>query len=189
YAFGPEYACFILKNDLSDSGSDKLFNNPDLLNYCTDKISMYPMAPTYHLLVGIDPIEEEKLTGISFSGINPDAPKMGWGTMYARDLPNATAIPVISVIDSRQTLLAKFSIDKLDLTQEDIEIFRERVGLPNNNEDDSYGFISFTSQHEENEYQQLINYLLTIEEIQHDQYEVNISSLINPFKQSDSGIY
>lgn len=189
YAFGPEYACFILKNDLSDSGSDKLFNNPDLLNYCTDKISMYPMVPTYHLLVGIDPIEEEKLTGISFSGINPDAPKMGWGTMYARDLPNATAIPVISVIDSRQTLLAKFSIDKLDLTQEDIEIFRERVGLPNNNEDDSYGFISFTSQHEENEYQQLINYLLTIEEIQHDQYEVNLSSLINPFKQSDSGIY
>ncbi len=190
YAFGPEYACIILKDEYSEFGADFLFSHEELLNHCTDKVAMFPMPPTYHLLVGIDPVEEEKLTGISFSSINPDSPNMGWGRMYASELPNATAIPIISVLDSRPTLTAKFSIDELVLTQENIEEFRERIGLSSDDNNHSIRK-TFVSQYIENEdeYFKLLDSLKEIKEKSHEQYEVNLSSFINPFFQSDSGVY
>ena len=60
YNVGPEYACLELQ--YSNGEKDYFHNHDDLRNRCFDEHAGFSLATTYHLLVAIDPIEEEKIT-------------------------------------------------------------------------------------------------------------------------------
>ena len=75
YNVGSENACLELNS--SNGEKEYLVNHWDLIDSCFNEIG-FPLATTYHLLVAIDPVEEEKLTSISFDSINPESPKKDW---------------------------------------------------------------------------------------------------------------
>lgn len=197
YAIKPEYACFILKYPMAyqvdgntfETDNEYLISHKDLLNECTDKKAAFLLPDTYHLLVAIDPEEEEKLTGVSFSDIDPDSPKMGLGAMFVRDsFPDAKAVPVIEVLDGKTSVKAKLRIDELELSRKDIQKFRERLGLSEPGDNDSYN-ISFINQWGTEKYDRLVDELLARKEKSRKEYDLDLSDFVKIYKQNEKGVY
>ncbi|QZT34621.1 ABC transporter permease [Caldalkalibacillus thermarum TA2.A1] len=92
---------------------------------------LFVMPPTYHLLVGIDPDEEEKLTGISFQDLNrPLTPDEEIIYEFAQGAP---IIKVLKLKDPHVPLLAEITLETLDIGPEETLAFKQQLGL--NHED------------------------------------------------------
>src|SRR5690606_39837504 len=91
--------------------SEDLFNDPSLLNYCYNAVQ-FQLPTTYQLLVAIDPIEEEKLTGVHYH-----LDDKGWGSYYLQQLGKDTnrAIPVLEIVSTGPSLIGQFEINTLPI--------------------------------------------------------------------------
>ncbi|WP_079707777.1 FtsX-like permease family protein [Paraliobacillus ryukyuensis] len=188
YPMTPTYMCNLLKYQTAHETYEEIINHEDLLNNCQETPS-FPLPATYHLVVGIDPTEEGKLTNTSFASIAPNSKKQGIGNWYTADYPNATLIPIIEVVDGNATLAANVSIAPLDLTQQDIENFRKQVGLANSdNLSDSSLPRSFFQKFGTNEYNKVMDTLQAIETNAQQNYQLDLSSHVNAFEQSSGGL-
>ncbi|WP_407269127.1 FtsX-like permease family protein [Radiobacillus sp. PE A8.2] len=189
YHMEPNYMCALLKYETEHTTYEDIFNHSDLLNSCKG-IPTFPMPATYHLVVGIDPIEEEKLTNTSFSSIDPNAALTGAGAMYAADYPNAKLLPVMEVIDGNASLKANLSISTLNLTTDDITRFRNELGLVNPSEsEDPFLPTSFYQRWSTPEYNDLVEVILSLEAQEQQDYDLDLSSEVNAFDQNEDGIY
>src|SRR5699024_491932 len=83
-----EYVCTLMEYDApigTWSKFEYVYSDWEISNYCKGNAAMVPLPPTYHLVAGIDPEQEEALTGISFEQIQDDNTETGWGTRYNRE--------------------------------------------------------------------------------------------------------
>ncbi|NCU18513.1 FtsX-like permease family protein [Pallidibacillus pasinlerensis] len=184
YAIGTEYSCFQLK--LPTGEKEYAINHEDLLNECTEETVGFPLATTYHLLVAIDPDEEEKLTNISFAPINSEAPKIGWGQDIANLFPNATTIPIIEILNSRSALKANLQVESLELTDNEVENFRKDYGIGNESSEYLTKFIHLFGTEE---YRHFVQNLEEVKGIVKVDRQLDFTDLINPFIQNMDGIY
>ncbi|WP_117148998.1 MULTISPECIES: ABC transporter permease [Paraliobacillus] len=189
YPIEPTYMCALLKYETEMFTYENIINHDNLRNNC-DEVPAFPLPITYHLVVGIDPTEEEKLTNTSFASIAPDSSLNGTGSWYTADYPNATLLPIIEVVDAATSLSTNLSVAKLGLSPDDILQFRDQLGLVDASEtEDPTLPTSFFQQKDTPEYNNLIEILSTQDTIENKDYNLNLSSLINAFDQNKQGIY
>lgn len=118
--------------------SEDLFNDPSLLNYCYNAVQ-FQLPTTYQLLVAIDPIEEEKLTGVHYH-----LDDKGWGSYYLQQLGKDTnrAIPVLEIVSTGPSLIGQFEINTLPIDSAMTKQLRQEAGLNDyNSESGPYEFI------------------------------------------------
>ncbi|SDM64606.1 FtsX-like permease family protein [Sediminibacillus halophilus] len=189
YPIEPEYMCALLKYETDQFTYESIINNDDLRNDCVE-IPAFPLPATYHLVVGIDPTEEEKLTNTSFSSIASDSTLTGSGSLYTADYPNAKLLPIVEVIDKEASLSTSLSIGTLDLSPDDIVQFRDQLGLkdPDEAEDPTLP-THFYQKKQTKQYKQLVKTLRTLDTADSEDYTLDLSSVVNAFDQNEHGIY
>ncbi|MGG0719203.1 ABC transporter permease [Robertmurraya massiliosenegalensis] len=157
-----------------------------LVELCTGEAVQFPLPVTYHLLVGIDPLEEEKLTGIVFDGIDEEKPKTGYGGMYQSAYPNATLIPVLDNKDSFVPVELTGTIDRLDIGPEDTKNYRDVLGLSDEFKKDDVNIVTFhellniSSQVRED----FLTEITHLPPIQSENLTIDFGSKLNPFYQN-----
>lgn len=180
YPVGKRYECIFLEspkliNDFIDF--ETLVSNNELLNSCTE-VAMFPLPQTYNLLVGIDPTEEQKLTGLLF-----DFGKSGWGSTVKTDLglSKASVVPIIEIVSEGGSLEAELEIDSIEMRAEDTKKIREQFGLVNNPND--IGPTEFYEKLYSPEYQDLFSKLSAIPETNEKIIKIDLGSNLNNFHQ------
>ncbi|SDZ42416.1 putative ABC transport system permease protein [Evansella caseinilytica] len=114
---------------------------------------------TYHLLVGIDPEEEEKLTGIAFDDISEASPSGGWGQTFAGEGVVEKVIPVMELRDWQVPLQTRIQVEELNIDPEQTAGYRQRLGLTDNEEEWPFYFIhQFDNEEYEKIFVELMNY-------------------------------
>jgi len=186
YPYGKEYACIHLESTIKQYPFQSLTNDEDSLNQCYDGgRTQFLMPPTFHLLVGIDPEQEERLTGISFDGIHPESMKVGWGTLWKNDyIPHAKVVPILEVKSDPVSLGVNVQVDTLDLSLEEIQQFRKDLKLDVLDEKTNTVPDYYTFRFYEPVYTELLNKLLTMKALDHKSYSVPIGEYIQAFDQS-----
>lgn len=186
YPYGKEYACIHLESTIKQYPFQSLTNDEDSLNQCYDGgRTQFLMPPTFHLLVGIDPEQEERLTGISFNGIHPESMKVGWGTLWKNDyIPHAKVVPILEVKSDPVSLGVNVQVDTLDLSLEEIQQFRKDLKLDVFDEKTNTVPDYYTFRFYEPVYTELLNKLLTMKALDHKSYSVPIGEYIQAFDQS-----
>lgn len=191
---GPEYACFQLVSPFKKEEFQSLYSHDESVDNCKDGVSMFSLPPTYHLLVGVDPKQEEALTGVSFDSINPERPKSGWGSVMRSDYyPDATTIPVLETQDENSSLEATLKVDRLSIYAEQTLKYRTQIGLPNDLSAYVHGRdvqnIYFTNKSDTPEYEQLVEELRSLPAKEQTVYELPLGNRLNPFNQSDNTLF
>lgn len=186
YPLGYQYACLLLESPQTVEGSrykyEALFNDPSLLNSCRDNVAMFPLPTSYNLLVGVDPEQEEALTGVSFAPIKTSSNSRGWGSLVQSDfLPNARTIPILEIEENGVAIEASITIDLLNISPEDTQKFRERNGLQNVSGPGS--LTHFIQKIGTPEYDKLLEELLIIPEEKKIQFTSDLGSYLNGFEQ------
>ncbi|WP_217586276.1 ABC transporter permease [Lentibacillus saliphilus] len=175
YPMGDKQECILLEPSTSERFNfQPIISDIDLLNMCDQAASFYIPA-SYHLLVGIDPEEEEKLTGIPF-----EMNRMGWGKTAAIDsgLPDAHIMPVLELEhDTAINLAAQIKLDRLDVDAEKMAAYSKQLDLEN--EPDSL----FLTQFHTPKYKALTKDLLTMDALATDEFQADIASRLNVFFQ------
>jgi len=186
YPYGKEYACIHLESTIRQYPFQSLTNDEDSLNQCYDGgRTQFLMPPTFHLLVGIDPEQEERLTGISFNGIHPESMKAGWGTLWKNDyIPHAKVVPILELKSDPVSLGVNVQVDTLDLSLEEIQQFRKDLKLDVLDEKTNTVPDFYTFRFYEPVYTELLNKLLTMKAFDHKSYSVPIGEYIQAFDQS-----
>lgn len=181
YKVGPEYACL----ELQVPNGEQFYevNDYDLFNRCSDGHAGFILPTTYHLLVAIDPIEEEKLTNLSFDAINPENPKKNRGNALIKLLPNAESVPIIEVTNSKSGLKADIHAESLEITSSDLEImiedYLQEQGLEN------YDEVYKTRE----SYDKFVESLLKINGHKEQTYSIDLTQYLNPFLQNTDGLF
>ena len=181
YNVGPEYACLELQYTNGEKNYE--VNDDALLNRCFDGHAGFALATTYHLLVAIDPLEEEKLTNIAFDSINPESPKKDWGNALVRLLPNAESVPVIEILNTKSPLKGDLQAESLEMTPADLEIFIENYleerGL------EKYQDLYRTYE----EYYQFVSNLLESKGEKERSHSIDFTQYMSPFIQNSDGLF
>lgn len=96
-------------------------SNHELINdYFSFNIATFLFPKSYHQVVAIDPVEEEKLVGVDFSSLN----ETSYDYQTYRD--GELSVPVLSLKDVSIPISFDLTIDQLTpLTQSEIEILSE----------------------------------------------------------------
>ena len=132
YPVSKNYSCTLLEYEGPNNFIQKfepIYTDEDLHNICTSS-SYYELPPTYHLIVGIDPLEEEALTGISFPEIHDDAAASGWGKTYNTSFNFFTeVVPVMEIADEGVSLEVDSTIETLDMTVDDTLALRKKYSV------------------------------------------------------------
>lgn len=190
YPLGSEYTCYQIKlseNDISSGTDGYFYNNYDfvinpweeLLNYCQPGASAFPIPPMYYLTVGIDPEEEEKLTGISYDSINPKYFLNGQGYTESREIEGAQTIPLLEVAEEDSSIFVEIKVDQLPLNKELVTSYREGI-----EEDGAF----FSLLNDTDKYNVLLEQLNGMKEVHQKQFHLDISSLIQAYDQNPEGI-
>lgn len=192
YPLSEAYACILLESPKTAKLFDKfesIYSNKELANHCKE-VSMVALPATYHLLVGIDPEEEQALTNIDFADISEENPRTGW----ANDLKiqfQAELIPVMQLTDENVTLEADIQIDTLAIDKQQTKMYRDHLQLDDDFHEEEIekdhvvitGEAVFTQKFFTDEYQQLLQALLDYPEIKSNSLTANIGSILAPFRQ------
>lgn len=132
YPLTERYDCTLLEYDGPNPYIFKyeaLYTNPDLANFCSSAAN-FDLPPTYHLVAGIDPLEEEALTGIPFPDIQEDATTGGWGRTYNASFGFFTdIIPIMELDDEGVALEVQATIETLDWKADDTSRMRDKYEL------------------------------------------------------------
>ncbi|MED4164109.1 ABC transporter permease [Halalkalibacterium halodurans] len=86
----------------------------------------FSMPVTYHLIVGIDQQEEEKLTGFNFSALNNSIPE---GFRFYFDLDVERHIKIIYLKDATTPLTVQVDVAPIDWETADTERLKDELGL------------------------------------------------------------
>lgn len=180
YPISKEYACILLKSSTFDDGIspfEELVSDLDLLDFCTSKYAGFPLPATYHLLVGIDAEEEQKLTGIPF-----ELNQSGYGAQlkYLMGYENATVVPILEIDHEGQSLIANLTIDTIDIDEKKTQSLREQMGLVNPGESGPSIFLQLF--HTEG-YPKLLAQLMELKATNRLELSVNLGSHLKAFEQ------
>lgn len=197
YPITEEYICFLLESPQTVETHigivddfENLFNHIDLLNSCVPTVAMAPLPPTYHLLVGIDPAEEESLTGIHFKGINSENPSKGEGYGLSRSFPGTPVIPVLQLEKGDVSLFARSEVETIPVSKEQTMAFRDEMEL-----DDDYvyetkdgvlhqhGSPHFTSYLFTDDYNKLLRKLSALQSESEQSYNLDLGNRLDPYRQ------
>ncbi|WP_217586931.1 ABC transporter permease [Lentibacillus saliphilus] len=186
YDVGPEYACIQLDSPLEEGEFQAIYNDDELRNRCKDNVVQFKMPPIYSLLAGIDPEQEERLTGLQFEGIYPDATKSGWGRSWRNEhYQDAAVIPVLEVAGPDIPLMSTLSVDRLDISMEDIKGYRQGLKLDVPDEETHIVFDHYIYKWSEPEYHKLVSELLALKEDKRRTMELEVGSFITGFNQTE----
>lgn len=190
YPVGDPLICLLLESPqtIESQNFEEIMADPSLLSYCTNDFAQFPSPPTYHLVVGIDPEQEEALTGISFENIDEERTSAGWGSTYIREHEDASLIPIMEAKESVNTLNADVSIATLPITAEDTAGYREHIGLLTDTEEmieDGVNYLFFQQKLETSEYKALFQELSSMEASETTELSVNIGSELHSFVEPE----
>jgi len=146
----------------------------------------FPLPATYHHLVGIDPIVEEKLTGINFSGISFGEENRGSAYGFGSSdelLTEAHIIPVLQLQDSHINLKAENKYGALPFTSSDTEKFYEKLEHTDYEYADSFLDLIF-----EEVYPEIFTSIAETELIDPIIRTVDLSSYLHPFNAEGRGL-
>lgn len=121
YSLGePSYSYALA--DSSDNSEEESDDHQNVKN--TDETFVYgylieKLPDSYHLLVAIDPISEEQLTGISFNDLLEEVPSDEFQEFRER-FPNAQVIKVLQREELTVPLSVKISVDTIRVNLEDL---------------------------------------------------------------------
>lgn len=186
YNIGNEYLCILIESpkllkyqrDFNHT-YEYLLNNPELLNHCNNYAAGAMMPVSYDLLVGIDPEQESKLTGIPYSFTDK-----GWGNTAKEDLEefelNLDTIPIIELNQAGVSLHAKISIDNLPITTKETLLLREELNLGNTEESRAFEFIH---SYYEPEYIKLLQKLENTIPEETITFEIDLGNTLKSFYQ------
>lgn len=183
YSVSEEYLCIVLEVEKPIRPFIDKFDiiaSNSLSNYCTFTTVQFPLPSTYHLLVGIDPIEEGKLTGIVFNGIDEEQLNQGHAYLYLNNFNNATPIPVLESKKGTISLYLSGSIDTLGIGPQETKKYRNRLGLV---DDAAVGNFTFLNEISTDEYKHLLQELTTIPAKHSESLHVNFDPYLHPFNQ------
>ncbi|MEK4145645.1 ABC transporter permease [Robertmurraya sp. FSL W8-0741] len=156
-----------------------------LLNLCTGEAVQFPLPVTYHLLVGIDPVEEEKLTGIAFEGINEENPKSGYAAMNQSAFPHATLIPVLDNQDATVSVELHALTEELDIGPEDTKKYRNALELSDEYKRDDVNFVRFEDlwNRSPKAYNDFLSEIEQLPPTNSKKLTIDMSPMVNPFNQ------
>lgn len=144
--------------------------------------ALFPLPVTYNHLVGIDPIEEEKLTGISFSPIEFGNESTGiiQSNISGVDiLENAYAIPVIQLQDNNIIVKADIQVGELTYSNEDILGLMNEFGLSDELE---------KMEFENPTYIEFFDKLMQTPKKNEMSHELELTEFMNPFNSEAKGV-
>ncbi|MGE8205164.1 ABC transporter permease [Heyndrickxia sp. NPDC080065] len=192
YPASKKYACILLESPKTIDGIEKfdsIYNDKKLMNNCTE-VAMVPLPTTYNLLVGIDPEQEEALTGISFDNIDEEYPYEGLRAAWKYSTKSkGKVIPVIQLEEGKSAIETAITIDTLDINPAKTKELRVKIQL-----DDNYlegkdgngnvyrkGTVFFSEKFYTEEYRHLVQELLQYPAEKHVDFSANTGSIIQPF--------
>ncbi|MBP3041191.1 ABC transporter permease [Bacillaceae bacterium Marseille-Q3522] len=186
YTIGEDQVCILLEK----SGMlnlpvnfESIYIDNSTGNFCYDNAS-YKLPATYQLIVGVDPVEEEALTGIPLNFL-----KSGWeSSMYSsfQELgitDNFSEIPIIELDYGGVNLEADVTIESLPLTSEDTKQYRKQLSLVNDINVQGSHFLD--EKINTPEYQELYKKIASMQaENRIEIKEVKIGKYLQPFNQN-----
>ncbi|GKV68541.1 hypothetical protein NCCP2716_10390 [Sporosarcina sp. NCCP-2716] len=162
-------------------GGLPLVTQVEMLPYIHPLHALFPLPITYNLLVGIDPAEEEKLTGIDFSPIQFGKEAEGIirkNTAGHERLKDAQIVPVLQLRNESISLEAKVSSWELSYTSQEIQKLVEAYGL------DEQQLVDF----ENPKTQELFKRLLTAPVTNEFSHELSLLGYLEPFNAEAKGL-
>lgn len=180
YEMEEESICMLLESPHT-MYFEEVFADRALLNECY-KTSRIDLPSTYHLLVGIDPEEEEKLTGISFEFI-----RTGWGNIVKADynFTNAKMIPILEFDhEGGVSLSLEATVDHLPVGEEEMEAYQHRLGIEYEGAPETE-FTQFSLNLYEEPYKEITSELLAMPATESVSFEVDVGSYLDVFFQKD----
>lgn len=157
--------------------TEYLINDESLLNYCFNAVQ-FQLPTTYQLLVAIDPIEEEKLTGVSYP-----LDGSGEGAYHISQLggDRDRVIPVLEISSSEPSLIGQFEVHELPIDAEKTKELREEAGLEP--EGSQQGPIDFYQIYDSDEYLKIYNHIKEINPMNSYDIAVDFSNYLRGFYQ------
>ncbi|KGA97539.1 hypothetical protein AJ85_08050 [Alkalihalobacillus alcalophilus ATCC 27647 = CGMCC 1.3604] len=160
-----------------------LVTNEDMFFYLDWRHALFPLPVTYHHLVAIDPLEEEKLTTIDFTDIIFGEEKKGRAQGFGSSqeiLDTVEIIPVLQLQDSGISVNMNIEIGELPFNEEDTKIFEEELGVDNRT-------TTFSSFFLEPEFEHFFHELLSNTEIHTTRSHIDLSPHLRPFNSEAKG--
>lgn len=163
----------------------EIIYSESLLNLCTGQAIQFPLPVTYHLLVGIDPVEEEKLTGIVFDGIDEENPKTGYGALNQSAYPNSTLIPVLDSKAATVSVNLNVSMDQLDIGPEDTKNYRDELELLDEYNPNDVNYVTFEDlwNRSEDAYNDFLSEIKQLPPVHSKELTIDMGPMLNPFNQ------
>ncbi|RSK56025.1 ABC transporter permease [Bacillus canaveralius] len=193
YPVSEKYVCTMLETAGTIPLPFKMFykkfesvQSYSLTNYCDGEAIQFPLPATYHLLVGIDPAEEENLTGIVFDGIEEDNPKTGFAAMNQSAFKDSKLIPVLESKEGTVSLELNAAIDQLDIGPEDTKVYRDRLGLVDKYREGYEQRFLFDNLSGTKEYSELLAELTELPAVASKNFTVDMGPRLNPFNQNEA---
>lgn len=127
YFLEPYHLAFLKFEEDEGYPLESIIHQQELLSFMHPVHALFPLPVTYNHLVGIDPVEEEKLTGISLPAIEFGEEHVGvirQNVEGHEKFSNAYAVPVLQLQDSSIAVKAQVKGGELPYTKEELLDFR-----------------------------------------------------------------
>jgi len=154
-----------------------------LLEFQHNEHALFPLPVTYHHLVGIDSVEESKLSGIRFTGIEYGKEEKG---IVQSDtgagpelLENVYIIPVMQLQNRDIAVKAKVRIGELPFTKEDTHKFLEKYDV-----NEIIQLMDFGDPNN----QQFIEEIHSTPKTNEISHDLDLSGILKPFNAKAAGI-
>lgn len=159
-----------------------LVEEPEMLLFTHAVHALFPLPVTYNHLVGIDAVEEEKLTGIAFSSIEYGDESRGviQSSVSGVDiLENAYPVPVMQLQDHNIPVKATIQVRDLPYSKEDTLRFMNELGV--SHEDEMMDF-------DNPAYLQLFDKLMQTTKTTKLSHELVLTEFLKPFNAEAKGV-
>ncbi len=184
YPIGDPYVGILMETPLTGQKFEALYNTDELMNEFRETAPMFPFPLAYHLVVGIDPEAESALTGINFDEIKVDSGAGGWGTLQWSDLhSNAPLLPIMQLKEGVVSLQANIKVDTLGFEIEDVQKYRDRLGLDDRLIPDEPQNHLFFNVSDTEPFHRLMEELTHYPEVKREEIDVDLKKHLHPFPE------
>lgn len=129
YPISNDQAYYLLEQEGFFYGFESIKDSNDWLEGAVGDSLLFSFPVPYHLTVGIDLKEEEKLTGFDLSSLNEEIDEDLLRAFGYIDQPQIRPIPIIYLKDARIPFQAAVSTKKFDWSTENTISYKEGLGL------------------------------------------------------------
>ncbi|HEU5139984.1 MAG TPA: FtsX-like permease family protein [Bacillales bacterium] len=136
---------------------------------------MYNLPQTYHLLVGIDPDSEEKLTGISFKGFKEDL-SLRKERMYNRNFSGAPIVKILKLKEPNVPIRVEAERFFLGIDAQETVALTEKFGLEN------FDPLFKAMEKDRKGYYRMFDYLKDYPAQRSNVFQLDFSKELDPFK-------